>query len=212
MSSEINSRVGKWQLSLTKRMEILRLAHPDMLSNVLGREVNLGEITHMEHANLVNVFREQDRFSPGSRDHIIGIGSGFEHGWQDSRNAVDNKLYYLRFYDLFMADFDSSSLDDVLSACRSLELTFRIYRTPRGYHVFATSRKINYRDSLSINLPNSDAFYRAFSYKCGYKVRISHKLDETAKVAEYVERVGEYPEDPELLELLALHDLLIEAN
>jgi hypothetical protein len=124
-------------------------------------------------------------------------------------------MYYIVFYDLLMVDIDSTELDQeqLEERLRHWRLSGRLYRTHKGYHLFITSTPFPYRDPRSRRLMlelDCDPYYVAFSTVNGYKVRLSPKLGrENEVLAAPVAKLGNIPEDPELLQLLRRHDDLL---
>ena len=203
-------------LSITQRQHILNISSSlDQLKMVLGRdEIYLDKLTYSEYIKIVRVLEDVDKFFAMSFNHIINASNKYEYGWQTSNKCLDNKMYYLKFYDLMMIDIDNIEkspdiLNEIKSTAMRLNLTIRIYETYNGYHVFITSMKINFRSCLNIGrcFKNYDPYYLAYSFKVGFKIRLNFKLNRNETyVAKYLETYGEEKEIKSLLKLLSLHD------
>ncbi len=96
--------------------------------------------------------------------------------------------------------------------------SFRIYARKNelgnwcNYHVFLTSKKMEYRnkDTVSFMIDNfCDFYYTAHSYIRGFCVRLNNKFDNLSKY-EYVCTLNDKYEDQELVNLVKLHESLIE--
>ena len=172
-------------------------------------DVDRKELTIRE---LSRIIQADSRFSIKVEESIITATPKYEYGIQKSDLCEDGKLFYLKFYNLMMLDYDGKSLDEILVRFVKLKITFRVYQTFNGYHVFITSTAHNHSDGKSSRLMRQlgcDEYYIKFSKKYGYKVRLSKKLGRDEEyLAKYIgtySNIDDY-EDPELVKLTQLHD------
>lgn len=149
-------------------------------------------------------------------DHPLEATIDYEYGYQDSDLCKDNKMYYLKLYDLMMLDYDDIDYDHMLNILEPYldDSCFRIYETHNGYHVFVMSRTFNYSDPSATRLMKQlqcDDYYVMFCHKNGYKIRLSYKLDRNETfLAKYLWTVGnEDLIDPECERLIKIHDKYI---
>ncbi len=140
----------------------------------------------LNHGQVQLLLGYKRRFKTQYQDHPLTANVDYEYGWQESPLCHHNKMYYLKFYDLLMLDYDDithQQLIDILTPLAN-DCYFEIHQTFNGYHVFLMSELLNHRDprakQLMINL-KTDHYYMMFCYTNGYKIRLSRKLgrDET---------------------------------
>ena len=155
----------------------------------------------LNHFNLIN------------QDHVIESNPYYEHGYQSSDLSKDNKLYYLKFYDFMMIDYDKISLDEIISILENHyrdedQVLFYIYKTYNGYHLYFMSFLCNHNDrSTCFTMKNlkCDLWYILFSYKNGFKIRLSKKLHRNEGVVqEFVQSWGNGQPDPSCLEYITI--------
>ena len=121
------------------------------------------------------------RFKTQYNDHPLLANVDYEYGWQESPLCTDNKMYYLKFYELLMLDYDEITHDELIQILTAFgdDHYFEIHQTHNGYHVFLLSELLNHRDpqakQLMIEL-KTDHYYMMFCYVNGYKIRLSKKL------------------------------------
>lgn len=185
----------------------------DFYSKFLGRKIpDIETIKYLEFKVLTKI---PDRFPLIPLVRPIYVGSNYEYGVQYQELCKNNQMYYIRFYDLMMIDYDNKTLKEVKECLKkSPEYCYRIYRTPNGFHVFIMSISIPYYDKESYNmmmLLDCDPFYILFSYKYGYSIRLSKKKNrENDFIAKYVETIGDRSKiKKSFLKLIELHDQLI---
>ena len=154
--------VGK-TFSLEKLQEIFKIPFE-----------HYGQVTHYHYKVLFN-----SKFRSIYRDHVLEVGSDFEYGWQETEICADGKLYYLKFYDLLMLDYDGLSYEEVIMKLTPFKTSFnfRIYQTYNGYHVYITSELINHKLAAPLmKALDCDFFYIKFVHDNGFKIRLSKKL------------------------------------
>jgi hypothetical protein len=152
----------------------------------------------------------------------------YEYGKQlyiHKKNLVDPgerdyQMFYLRFYNFMMLDFDKISYDELLHRLNPLVEKghyFRIYQTFNGFHVFVCSEMFPFNEKRSMSLMKMlqcDHFYCLFSYKFGYNIRLNKKYSRNEDfVAKYHSSLG--PEEhylPELAILMNIHDAYLEKH
>lgn len=145
-----------------------------------------------------------------------------------ARDLVDNTIY-ICFKELMVIDIDGGfNVDKIIKHFSELkEMSFRIYGRKNelnnfcSYHIFCTSKKMEYRnkDTISFMISNfCDFYYTVHTYIRGFCVRLNNKF-KTQNKYEYIctlnaDRISEQGtinlENPELVELVKLHESLIE--
>lgn len=102
---------------------------------------------------------------------------------------------------------DINNDEKIIYYFSKLSETFRIYKTPRGYHVYCTSKRFPYRDkdTISYMLNNfCDKYYCVYSYIRGFSTRLNNKFNSRGQIIyEYIGKTnGE--EDCKLVKLVNL--------
>lgn len=157
-----------------------------------------------------------DKFRPWIREHPITCQDEWEHGWQESDKCKNGKLYYLKFYNMMMLDFDfgqdkHAKYEDLKKRLKLFKgYKFRLYQTHNGYHVFIISELIKYNDPLVLTITkklNADLYYSMFAAKTGFKIRLSKKIDrEEEYIFRYIEEVGSGRTNEICERLIKIHD------
>ena len=203
-----------------QKINILQSLTYDDLKSILQRDIKyINEITVSEYQKIMNITNNSQKMYLKSLNHPLVIRPGWEYGQQESDKCANALMYYLVSYDVMMIDVDSnvedsaSYLNNVEKKAKELKLSVRVYKTYAGYHIFITSTKV-YRSNEFVKSYSSefkgDIYYRIFSEKFGFKVRLNKKLGRTDLVSKYLCKYGDMDEDPNILEYLQLHDKLIE--
>lgn len=106
-----------------------------------------------------------------SFDHEVGVSQ--------ERSGLSNYIYYIKFYELLILDFDHISYEEVLKRLSPLKkLLFRIYKTFNGYHAFCISDKISYNSEEAVSIARiaeCDPWYIIYFKYHAYCIRISAK-------------------------------------
>lgn len=135
-----------------------------------------------------------DKFKSVYVDHPIKNTMDWEYGWQESPVCENGKMFYIKFYDFMMIDYDKISLEDVLEKLKphAENCLFHIYKTHNGYHAYLTSHLINHRFAREfMEIAGCDFFYIKFAIVNGYKIRLSRKINRDEKEIEtYVQTYG----------------------
>lgn len=186
-----------------------------MLLKANPHQSQIGSYEQLNHGQAQLLLGFKRRFKTQYQDHPLIANLDYEYGWQESPLCFDNKMYYLKFYDLLMLDYDEISYDQLIEILTPFadEHYFEIHQTHNGYHVFLMSELLNHRDprakQLMIEL-KTDHYYMMFCYVNGYKIRLSKKLGRNETyVSRLVERFGNYEklnhECQKLVEILHQH-------
>jgi hypothetical protein len=141
-----------------------------------------------------------------------------------ARDLVDNTVY-ICFKELMVIDIDIDidgcfDVDKIIKHFKMIgdNLSFRIYGRKNelnnfcSYHVFCTSKKMEYRnkDTISFMISNfCDFYYTVHTYIRGFCVRLNNKF-KTQNKYEYICTINKEQENPNLVELVKLHESLIE--
>jgi len=183
------------------------------LSYRLGRPIT--KYTDMTHHDVMILFKGNNRFKLYTIDYQLYSTDRVEYGYQYSKLCKDSKMYYLKFFDMMMLDYDKIEYDVLLSYFKDTPYTIKIYKSYNGYHVFVLSHILPHNSRLSYAIMESlrcDPYYCLFSYKYGYKVRLSPKLgrDEGILYNE-IGTIGNKVLDCHT-PLISLHDQYIEST
>lgn len=131
------------------------------------------------------------------------------HEFGISKEKQSNSyIYYIKFYDLLVLDFDGLSYEDLKSKLKPLEnlFLFRIYKTFNGFHVFIMSEKIQYNSVKALDIAKilkCDPWYAFYFKYHGYCIRISKKINrEEEFIHKYVSDIGNKEIDKDLAKLV----------
>lgn len=149
-------------------------------------------------------------------EHPIISNGMFEIGYQPEHNTIRN-MYYIKFYDVLCLDIDTQSFDAVQEKLNIYKnvLTFKIYKTKNGYHLYCVSRPFTFNDQMCYKLQTTfgcDKMYIRFSMYNGYKIRLSKKQIDEPFIEQYIGMFGDAPIIPDLETLVQYKDALIVAN
>lgn len=196
----------------------------------LAKKINndITDDTTVTRKDLFLMLNNVDKFNIRIEEVPLVVNDDYEYGYQTSILCDDDRLYYVKFYELMMLDYDIKnnnpnahnvynkttikSLDDIKEKLKQYYFTYRIYETYNGYHVFITSDKLRYCDHSSIRLMRElecDNFYTNFCFKYGYKLRLSKKKNRNEKVVhKFIEVYNPHGlvEDNELVQLLQIEE------
>ena len=151
---------------------------------------------------------------PKNRVTVLEHTYQYEYGIQESKACPNNKMVYIRFYDMLVLDYDNITLDQVKNLLGKTEYLFRIYKTYKGFHVFLISHIIPYNNPMSISISKilqSDLMYVIYSKFNGYNVRLTPKInyDETIThefVCDYCVGPDPVPIYEEFINILKIFD------
>jgi len=174
---------------------------------------------------------DNKQFNLFSSDFPILSYQQYELGIQKSKLCPDMKMFYLKFYELMMLDIDgvpdnisndcntiknALSLEEITNICNKYKqyITFRIYKSHNGYHIFITSERVNYDSERMVYISRlfcNDIFYVKFAAKNGYKIRMSPKLHRQEEfISKFICKIGDKEELPDLLDNLKMHDEYVD--
>jgi hypothetical protein len=212
----VYSDVGKLITSLKKKIrinnkqiEFVKKVVPDIseLSRLCKRNINsYGDVSIWEMHMITkynpnfNFERFLDNFKLKINQSILEANEDWEYGKQMAYKTNTDSIYFMKFNQMVMLDFDNIDLEGVLEKLNIIKniegeegTLFRIYQTYNGYHVFIISHVIEYyslKTAYLMKLLGCDPWYIAFSYKYGFRVRLSIKEKRDEK---YVRRwIGDY--------------------
>jgi hypothetical protein len=196
----------------------------DIINDVLSKnhptDKPIRDYNELNHGQVQLILGYKRRFKTQYQDHPIEANVDYEYGWQESTLCQDNRMYYLKFYDLLMLDYDNITYDGLLDILKPYFTGqyFEIHKTYNGYHVFLMSELLNHRDprskELMINL-KCDHYYMMFCYANGYKIRLSRKIGrEESYISKIVGTAGNSEKlNPECSRLMRIfHDYLKDAD
>lgn len=198
-----------------KQRELMTKFSPDLIREITKKDME--DLNYYDYKRFLNVVNMSNDTRLGIYDHPVISTIDYEYGWQESVKCQDNKLYYIVFYDLCMIDIDDKNvdIDQIQDILIEKGYSGRIYTTYNGYHIFITSHLINHRSWEArkiMEIIKCDAYYKFFTYRSGFRVRLNPKLRENETVAAaFLKRFGE-KENPILVDLLYKHDILLEQH
>lgn len=176
-------------------------------------KTNFTDYDQLNHWHIKRLLTTPSKFNLRPSDHPIHCESDYEYGYQDSALCPDNRMYYLKFYDLLMLDYDNITYDEVIEKLEDYEdcMYFRIYQTFNGYHVFLMSQLYPHNSNASSNLMTAlgcDNYYVMFCYRNGYKIRLTPKLNRNETyVVKYHSNYGNADLlNPGCDDLIKIHD------
>jgi hypothetical protein len=136
------------------------------------------------------------------------------------------KTYYICYKKLLMCDIDSykdnlgntvesSKITDLVNSYAiENNLTFQVYKSRNGFHLFLTSKRMSFKSEESNKIMTDlkcDFYYILYSKIRGWSVRLNRKEKETSEnLYEYLGTYGNVKEDDNLVKLVTLHILLSE--
>ena len=130
---------------------------------------------------------------PKIKEYVIEYTNNYEYGYQINNKFKDSKMYYIKFYDMLMIDYDSKDLESLYPKLDKYDFLYRIYETNNGYHIYIISHKISYNNNLFIEISlelNSDKRYIIFSRYNGYITRLSPKENEEIFYHKFIKNYG----------------------
>lgn len=151
----------------------------------------------------------------------------WEYGYQYSELCAEKKMYYIKFYQMLILDYDTRpcgpeqtlNYDQILKKLEPVlaDAAFAIYKTHAGFHVHLLSKPMPHEDEDTYQVMKSfecDPFYALFSHKFGFKIRLSKKLGRQEDfLLKFVSIVGNTQLiDPYLQEMLMVHDYYVQQH
>jgi hypothetical protein len=205
-------------LSLTKYIELSSKFKLEQVARTFKREFNednpLREWRQLKNGHYRILTKS--RFINAYRDHPLENTSEYEYGWQESPLCLDGKLYYLKFYDLLVLDYDDLSYEELITKLSPAlnSCHFHIYETYNGFHVYLVSSLINHKTSAEfMALLDCDFFYTKLATRNGFKIRLSPKLGRDEKFLErFVGELGTGYLHPDVLPLLEIRKRFLDGK
>ena len=175
------------------------------------------EYKQLNHWHIKRLLTTPSKFNLRPKDHPIHCEMDYEYGYQESTLCDQNKLYYLKFYDLMMLDYDNVTYNNLIDKLRPYKelMYFKIYETFNGFHVYVMSDLYPHNTNSSSCLMSQlgcDDYYVMFCYRNGYKIRLSRKL---GRGETYIEKyIGSYGNqdllNSECDRLIEIHDRILD--
>jgi len=198
-------------MTIQQSFTIMEQFESDDIKKILKKDIN--DLTFKDAESLL---AGPEKFNPWIKEHPHVSEDEWEFGWQESDKFKDDKMYYLKFYNMMMIDIDThEDFDKMLNKLKTFNnFKFRIYQTYGGYHIFIISELIKYNHPNMIQLSKvigGDIYYSLFAHKTGYKVRLNNKIGRVEPhIAKYVCEVGSKPTHPVCKELIKIHDIYVD--
>jgi len=180
-----------------------------LLPELIPSKYNHGSTLYQD-----NLLKPRTRVAFKTRDIILESTADYQYGYQIKSPTWN--LYFLRFYQLAMLDYDNMTLEQVETKLSRFtdRMTFRIYETFNGFRGFIVSESLHYRKRRVHNLMKTldvDPWYIIFAQHHGFKVRLNPKPNRQEQfVAKFVKTIGTVPIDPYCQNLVDLHDDMVE--
>lgn len=200
------------QIALIKSLFSLEEIHDRFNSSI-------HEYEDLNNYHVKRLLAKPHKFNLNPKDHPIESTIDYEYGYQESSLCQDNKMYYLKFYDFMMLDYDNITYDELIQILEpyAKSYLFAIYQTHNGYHVFLMSALYNHRTHNSTKLMTlfkCDYFYIMFSFKNGYKIRLSPKIGRNEEcIFKFLTLYGNSElKNEKCDELCKIHDTYINFN
>lgn len=199
------------------RQFIIPFYSKEKIAKTINRDYDdINNITNKEYQRLtylnphIDFDKKIQQFSYNCKEKTVEYNPNYEIGYQESAVCKDNKLYYIRFYDYVMIDYDIQDYDKIKKRLNNFidinpTFVFKVYKTFNGYHVFIISRLFRHscKNTLRIlKLLACDPWYIIFSHNNGFKIRLNPKISHhNALVHQYIETIGDINNiDPECIE------------
>jgi hypothetical protein len=157
---------------------------------------NLKNSSNISIENVTDIIRLAPVFISGVKRDQMLIKT--HNDYYIAKDTLTNTVY-ICFKDLLTIDIDidididNDNVNDndndndknIIDHFSKLSETFRIYKTPRGYHVYCTSRYFPYRERTTIEymLNNlCDKYYCVYSYIRGFSTRLNNKFNNQGQI------------------------------
>lgn len=193
-NSDINNIIN--QINTHHKLKYLINVDLKIISNIIKKNIsNLDEITPIDYKKIIN--NPIINFSHSLKnlyvynlpqDTILENNISYEYGYQKSELCDKKKLYYLKFYNFLMLDYDRITLDELSTILDKSGLyennLFYIYQTFAGFHVFLVSKQMIYNNQSTaffMRKMKCDNWYTLFSYKFGFRIRLNIKKNRNEK-------------------------------
>jgi len=185
-SKILKKSIEDWN-SLT-RIEIIKIINM-LKGNIPATENQLKLLTNKKIKIEKDLIRQKDvyialktqsKFNIKINETPIEVTKDYEYGIQESDLCENRQMYYIKFFDLMMLDYDHKDIGKIKKCLDRFPGIYRIYETFNGYHVFMTDKRFHYSNKNTINLMKvleCDEYYRKFIKKYGFKIRLSKKLN-----------------------------------
>ena len=165
------------------------------------RPENLALILLASHESICN--NNLYRIYESTHDYCIGV-------------HLQESCVFISYRNLLVVDYDHPSRLQILYSYVRYhpDATFRVYKTNKGYHAFLTSYRIDHHSIQTIDLLQrlgTDPMHLISAYHRGYSVRLNLK-SKTDKGYQYLRKIGNAPENQELLTLVDLHISKFNSN
>jgi hypothetical protein len=175
---------------------------------------NLRKLLRYNTSIAFHIMIEDKTSVPINEVFIINYSDKYEYGIQKSKSCPDNKMFYIRFYDMLVLDYDDVSYDQLIEYLEPFkeDFLFRIYKTYKGFHVFITSHVFSHNDDSSIYLAKDlecDLTYIVYSKFNGYNIRLTPKIGYNETITHtFVSEYGSGTQNPNFTDCIQLFEKL----
>lgn len=184
------------------------------------------DYSELKHSDICLLFKQFDvpvSVDIRNLDYIIkGETDDYIIGEQFSKKTGNKIMDIIAFKNLMVLDYDlkgcsektkSELLKTIIDRLRVEQYSFRIYETFGGYHVYCTSKRLDYRDHSTYSLMKRlqcDPFYIGFTKYVGFAVRLNRKPNrDEVFIERFVTSINEPLVDKDLERLVLFKDTLL---
>lgn len=154
--------------------------------------------------NLLNMINDRSNI-PMNKTKVLKHTVDYEYGIQESKYCLNKEMYYVKYFDIMMLDYDNKTLEEIYLLLDK-RFSYRIYKTFKGYHVFIVSNRINYNEQIQLvisSLFKADTMYSYYSYFNGFNIRLTPKIGYDEVVTNtFVGTFGDSPADLEIVNII----------
>lgn len=200
-----NFTISKFKKKMLQEY-IIPFYSKEKISQVLGYDYDdILNISNKQYKKLVKLSpyidfeKKLNNFIHHNHEFTLEYSSNYEIGYQMTDVCPNNRLYYIRFYDFMMIDYDMCHYDKIKERLNKFiefypEFVFKVYQTYNGYHVFVISNLFNFNCKKTITIMKllaCDPWYIIYSYNSGFKIRLNSKINQNnGFIHKYIETIG----------------------
>lgn len=124
-------------------------------------------------------------------------------------------LRIIAFKHLMILDYDDITLEEIQNILQNVQLTFLVYQTTNGFHVYCVSKSFNHAAKETLQLMHTlkcDYYYINFTKSVGFVTRLQNKPNRKEEYIEkYITQINDFLKDDALVKLVDFKDSLIES-
>ncbi len=194
------SKINEYQIKyLSEKLSISQLE--SFVGKKFISDITIAEFDNITKSPTISPYRYYNDIVLTKTCIVTGYSPDYETGYVYQNKNKESLFEYIKFYDLLLFDYDISlgeTKETLLNKIKNVlpeTLSFKIYETYNGYHVFLMSYPIHHSSEDIIHLSKkflSDNWYTLYSRFHGYSIRISPKSgrNEIEEVNKYICDIG----------------------